>query len=135
MRKIDFIGIHCSASDLEIHDNIESIRLWHIQRGFDDIGYNWVIVKSGLILPGRPVEKIPAHIYGHNRNSLAICLTGDKIFSKNQFKSLKQLLLKLMPEYGLTLLDVLPHKAFNKNKTCPNFDLEEFKINFYLEEN
>lgn len=135
MRTIDFIGIHCSSSDLEIHDNIETIRLWHIARGFTDIGYNFVILKNGTICNGRPVEKIPAHIYGHNKNSLGICLTGDKNFSDNQFSSLKKLLLRLMDEYKLTPLDVLPHKAFNKNKTCPNFDLEKFLTTIYSQEN
>lgn len=135
MRQIDFIGVHCSSSDLEIHDNIETIRLWHIARGFTDIGYNFVILKNGTICNGRPIEKIPAHIYGHNKNSIGVCLTGDKIFSSDQFASLKKLLIELMDKYKLTPLDVLPHKAFNKNKTCPNFDLEKFLTTIYSQEN
>jgi len=131
MRKIDFIGIHCSGSDIDSHDNIETIAQWHKERGFSEIGYNFVIVKSGEIFIGRDIEKIPAHIYGHNKNSIGICLTGDKVFSEAQFTSLKKLLIDLMKQYGLTLIDILPHKAFNKNKTCPNFDLGELLKNIY----
>lgn len=134
MRKIDFIGVHCSASDLVIHDNIESIRMWHIARGFTDIGYNFVILKNGTICKGRPIEQIPAHIYGHNKNSIGICLTGNLIFSKEQFDSLRSLLIELLSEYGLTALDVLPHSAFNKNKTCPNFDLNLVLENLYQQQ-
>ena len=37
-RRVDRIFLHCSASDVPAHDNVETIRKWHLDRGFDDIG-------------------------------------------------------------------------------------------------
>ncbi len=37
-RRVDRIFLHCSASDVPAHDNVEMIRRWHLDRRFDDIG-------------------------------------------------------------------------------------------------
>lgn len=135
MRQVDLIIIHCSASDLDVHDEIGVIRLWHIQRGFKDIGYHYFLKKNGIVQVGRNEETIGAHAEGHNKNSIGICLSGLNEFTKLQFESLRKLLIDILNRHKLTTLDVLPHKAFNKNKTCPNFDLEKFLTTIYSQEN
>lgn len=117
MRRIVKVFIHCSASDNPDHDDVEVIKRWHIERGFSDVGYHYFIKKSGKIQDGRPLEKIPAAQKGHNRNSIAICLSGLDHFTEKQFRSLKELCEKLDDRYQVTFHG---HCEVS-NKTCPNF--------------
>ena len=128
MRKINSIIIHCSDSDYAHHDNIAAIRHWHVrERGFSAIGYHFVITKDGSVKVGRPLERVGAHCYRFNHFSIGICLTGKTYFSAPQFTSLHVICLELCDAFGLTLSNIRPHNAFNKNRTCPNFDLKEQK--------
>lgn len=137
-RKINKIVIHCSDSDRPNHDNIETIRQWHTQRGFtgpdgvkgtqDDIGYHYVITQNGGLFVGRKEWEIGAHTKGHNKDSLGICLTGGikTVASDAQKKTLDSLLQKLCKQYNLNKLDVVAHRDLDPGKTCPIFDLESF---------
>lgn len=132
MRKIDFIAIHCSDSDHEHHDNADTINEWHKIRGWSQIGYNFFIRNDGTIEIGRPIELIPAHIRGHNKNSVAICFHGKNNFTARQFRSGAKLCNMLMSVLGLTQLDIIAHNNLDKNKTCPNFEIS--KITSLLDE-
>lgn len=120
---VTFIGVHCSDSDIKAHDNVETIRAWHLARGFDDVGYHKIITQNGEPHDGRPLHVPGAHIKGHNKTSLAICLTGRDVFQPVQFVTLEEVCREWCEAFGLSKLDVLPHNAFDKGKTCPNFDL------------
>ena len=134
MRKINRIFVHCSDSDIKSHDNIETIRKWHTERGFtgpdgvsgneDDIGYHYVITSDGIVHLGRDERDVGAGVKGHNRNSLHICLTGRKVFTEAQFSSLLELLDLLLTKHSLDWNTVKPHNEVDKTKTCPNFDLK-----------
>jgi len=93
--KIEAIVIHCSASKW---GSAHEIRLWHLQRGFRDIGYHFVIGNGmpvsnvsrrfsfldGSVEVGRPVDddgmiepnEIGAHALGQNDKSIGVCLIG-----------------------------------------------------------
>jgi N-acetylmuramoyl-L-alanine amidase len=126
MRQINFIVIHCSASDNPKHDNIETIKQWHKENGWSDIGYHYVIVKSGKTYVGRAESIIGSHVKGHNKNSIGICLTGLNNFSEQQKNHLGILLKNLCVKYNLKKTDILGHCDLDKHKTCPNFDLHGF---------
>lgn len=144
MRKVDTIFIHCSDSDIESHDNLETIREWHTQRGFtgpdgvsgthDDIGYHYVLTKDGTRHKGRDIKTAGAGVYGHNKHSIHICLTGRWVFSGSQFNSLWELLSELVLEYRLDWNSVKPHNEVDKTKTCPNFDVRGYIANRRLYE-
>lgn len=119
------IILHCSATDKDEFDNIETIREWHLLRGWNDIGYHFFIDKSGIMYNGRSIDKIGAHCYGHNKESIGICLSGLNDFSPMQFVSLKILLFKLMRDFNIAADKIFHHNEFNNNKTCPNFNLDE----------
>ena len=68
MRQIKQIIIHCSATPEGRNIGATTIRGWHKERGFSDIGYHYVIRLDGTIEEGRPIEQIGAHCQGHNRN-------------------------------------------------------------------
>ena len=126
MRKINLIICHCSDSDIQAHDNIETIRKWHVdENGWSDIGYHYFIDKRGAVHHGRPEEQSGAHTRGHNSGSIGICLSGRREFTREQFESLERLCLELTQKYNLSKYDILGHRDLNKEKTCPNFDLHE----------
>lgn len=131
MRKIDKIIIHCSATKPSQDIGAAEIDKWHKQQGWDEIGYHFVIRRSGEIENGRPVEKIGAHCKGHNADSIGICLVGgidtdgkpENNFTDAQFASLRSLVLKLKFTYGI--LYIFGHNEF-ANKACPCFDVKKF---------
>lgn len=76
MRNIDLIVIHCSATREGHELSLEQLREMHLARGFSDIGYHFYIRRDGTILNGRPIERIGAHVKGHNKTSIGICYEG-----------------------------------------------------------
>jgi hypothetical protein len=125
LRKLSKIIVHCSASDVAGHDNIDTIRKWHVEeRGWKDVGYHFFIRKDGTIEKGREVRIAGAHCKGHNHDSIGICLSGNLEFTSDQYISLGALLQILQIEYGD--LDIYPHNYFDSVKTCPNFDSKLF---------
>lgn len=121
MRKINFIGLHCSASDVSSHDNAKTIDDWHKARGWSQIGYNFFIRNNGAIEIGRPIDLVPAHIGGFNKHSVGICLHGLNKFSDEQFRSCAKLCNMLMHVFNLDIKDIVLHNELDNKKTCPNF--------------
>lgn len=76
MRPINEIIIHCSATPEGRDVSVEDIRQWHVQRGFNDIGYHYVIYRDGSVHIGRPLWQVGAHCLGHNAHSVGICYIG-----------------------------------------------------------
>jgi peptidoglycan hydrolase-like protein with peptidoglycan-binding domain len=77
------IVVHCSATRPDwmlaasFADQVAEIRRWHIQdRGWRDIGYHWLISRSGDLLPGRAETEIGAGVIDHNRGVIHVCLIG-----------------------------------------------------------
>lgn len=134
MRVIDKIIIHCSATPERKHFTTEDINNWHIQRGFKNIGYHYVIYLDGSIHKGRPEEEIGAHCTGANTTSIGICYIGgiDALTRKPkdtrtdaQKESLVKLVNELKNKYPSAT--VLGHNELS-NKDCPCFDVEaEFR--------
>ena len=72
MRNIDRIVLHCSATPEGKDYSVETIRDWHVNgRGWSDIGYHYVIRLDGSVELGRPIDKIGAHVKGHNKTILS----------------------------------------------------------------
>jgi len=104
------------------------IRKWHLQRGFQDIGYHWVIYQDGTVHMGRTESKIGAHVAGHNKNSIGVCYVGGigadgkavDTRTPQQKAALLTLLKVLHTKYpGAT---VHGHNEF-ANKACPCFNV------------
>jgi len=141
MRTIHMIIIHCSASDAPGDDCPKRINLLHTGNektpikwgiyqthcfGWADTGYHFIITRDGKIHPARPIERPGAHAKGFNKSSIGICLTGDKEFTEEQFKSLRTLVKdELIPKHELSIMDIIGHRDLNQGKTCPNFDVQE----------
>ena len=86
--------IHHTAS----HDvSASEIDRWHKARGWDGIGYHFVIRENGEVEKGRSLEKKGAHAKGRN-HYIGIALTGYDIFTPEQAESLFKLLVELEVE-------------------------------------
>lgn len=132
MRKLDTIVIHCSATPEGRPVSVDTIRKWHLDRGWRDIGYHFVIDLDGNVHTGRPITQIGAHVAGHNTGSVGICYVGGvtndgRLAPKDtrtpaQREALASLVAELAETYpGITR--VLGHRDFPKvAKACPCFD-------------
>jgi N-acetylmuramoyl-L-alanine amidase len=128
-RKINKIIIHCSATPEGRDVCTDTIRQWHLDRGWRDIGYHYVIELDGSIVTGRPIEQVGAHCKGKNRNSIGICYVGgvDKDMkpkdtrTPDQKDAMQSLLFDLTDNFaGATIHG---HNEFS-NKACPSFDVQ-----------
>ena len=123
--KIKFLIIHCSDTPDNEDLSASDIHQMHLGFGWDGIGYHKIIKRNGVIENGRPEFWIGAHTYGVNDKSLGICLIGKNHFTKNQFNSLKNILIDWKDIY--VNAEILGHcKAIETKKTCPNFDVSAF---------
>jgi uncharacterized protein YaiE (UPF0345 family) len=129
-RYIDKVIIHCSGIDGK-GQTAASIRDYHVnEKGWDDIGYHYVITYYGEIQQGRPLDYWGAHCKGQNKKSIGICVTGNKLFNTGQMKAL-HLILGLLKQIVPPETTLHGHNQFNEFKTCPNFDLGIFQSQWH----
>ena len=130
MRKIKQIIVHCSATKEGQDFKAKDIKRWHLERGFSDIGYHYVVDLDGTIEEGRSLELIGAHTNGQNRDSIGICYVGGldasgepKDTRTTQQKAALWLLIKKLRErFGN--IPVYPHYKY-ADKACPCFPADE----------
>ena len=127
-RKIDEIIVHCSATPEGKDYSVDTIRKWHLQRGFSDIGYHYIIYRDGSIHTGRDESVIGAHCKGHNSNSIGVCYIGGctsdgKTPKDTRTTEQKQSLVKLLKELKAKYpqASIHGHRDFS-SKACPSFD-------------
>lgn len=130
MRKIDKIIIHCAATR-ECQDiKTETIRQWHLDKGWSDIGYHYVIELDGYCQKGRDIEVQGAHVRGLNKNSIGICYVGGVAGDMSpkdtrtdlQKDALNILIRHLQSEYPNA--ELCGHNEFS-SKACPSFNVKE----------
>lgn len=117
---IDKIIIHCSATPNGRHHTAEDIHRWHKERGWDGIGYHYVIRTDNMVESGRPEYWMGSHAKGHNSGSIGICLIGTDQFNKDQMELLENLVRKLLIKHQGA--KVIGHNEISEKK-CPGFDV------------
>ena len=133
-RDITHIVIHCSATKQGIHYEAQDIHRWHKERSWSGIGYHYVIDVAGDTWIGRDVDHDGAHVKGHNKNTIGICLIGgldedgepkENAFTKDQYLELDDILRTMMCMYPTA--KVLGHRDFKGvKKQCPCMEVSEF---------
>lgn len=138
------IIVHCSATRAtwmeasSTDDKVAEIRRWHVaDRGWADIGYNYLIDRDGTVANGRDRNgdgvswnETGAHAKGHNTKAIGICLIGghgsnenDKFadhFTPEQDRALRNLIADLRAKVGD--LKLIGHNEIAA-KACPGFDV------------
>ena len=126
-RTINEIIIHCSATKEGQNFTTADIRKWHLERGFSDIGYHYVVYRDGSVHTGRNVNISGAHCAGHNSHSIGVCYIGglDKNLRPKDTRTSQQkdALLKLLRQ----LKQLYPKATIHghcefSNKACPCFN-------------
>lgn len=126
MREINKLIIHCSGAE---EGTFEGIRAYHKApppegKGWDDIGYHYVVDKEGVVHPGRSDSTVGAHCQNHNEDSLGICAIGLWDFTDKQMNALVDLIHEKMGQYALNWDQVHSHNEFDtakaQHKSCPN---------------
>ena len=123
-RAMDTIVIHCSATKENKDYTKEDIKKWHLQRGFKDIGYHFIIKLDGTIEIGRSLDKVGAHVAGNNTGSIGICYIGG-LDSKGKSKDTrtdeqKESLLNLINllKKNINIKEIKGHRDFSKDLNC-----------------
>jgi len=100
---------------------VDDIRDWHLKRGWSDVGYHFIITRSGILQEGRSLERMGAHCRGENYDSIGICLVGRKDFTSDQWKLLADLYAFCLVKYKIDAENWFCHNQFDRKKTCPGF--------------
>jgi N-acetyl-anhydromuramyl-L-alanine amidase AmpD len=120
------IVIHCADTPASMDIGVKEIRDWHMnERGWSDIGYHFVIRRNGRVEAGRSLEYDGAHVFGHNDDTLSICLVGGKggfNFTMAQMGSLSGLIHRLTTQFP-TVREIIGHRDLDPGKECPQFDV------------
>ena len=130
MKTIDSIIIHCSATKAGQDFRAKDIDRMHRARGFNQIGYNFVIDLDGTVENGRPLSMDGAHCntkgfsgVSYNKHSIGICYIGGldangksaDTRTEAQKSALRNLVAKLCREYPI--IELLGHRD-----TSPDLD-------------
>lgn len=133
MRKINEIIVHCTATQDGKNIKVEDINRWHKERGWNMIGYHYVVYLDGTIHQGRSEDQIGAHCLKHNTNSIGVVYVGGldangkpkDTRTEAQKQGLRKLLTELKRKYPKATIH--SHKDFAP-KACPSFDAtKEYK--------
>ena len=112
------------------HHTAEMIEQWHLSKGWEGIGYHYVIHKDGTIYAGRPEYRTSAAVLNHNSTTLNIVLTGNfdrkgSVPTKEQEESFKWLYRDILTRHKqLTSDKVIPHRKLQK-KSCYGWNLSD----------
>jgi len=131
-----YIVIHCSQTRPSQKIGAKEIDRWHRERGWLKIGYGTVIKRDGTIEQGRQDDDVQATVKGYNHTAFGLCLVGganednwkqpEDNFSAEQWESLKTELTRLVKKYPDAR--IVGHYDLDKNKTCPNFDVQDYLL-------
>jgi N-acetyl-anhydromuramyl-L-alanine amidase AmpD len=130
-----FIVVHGAWTPPDVDIGAQDIREWHLDKGWDDIGYHFVIRRDGHVERGRPWDLVGAHTRGSNEISVAICLAGGKEprqptgagrwefnYTYAQLDILKRLIDALLLQYPGA--EVVGHRDLDGRRACPGFDVK-----------
>lgn len=150
---VRFLVVHCAATPPDLDIGVKEITTWHTDpppkgRGWDGIGYHYVIRRDGMVESGRPITEQGAHVLGHNHEAIGICLVGgvkrvpdadgkpdedgpqwdlipDANYTAAQWSTLESLISLLLNRFpGAT---VCGHRDFSGvTKPCPCFDVKSW---------
>ena len=152
MNKIDAIVVNCSATCAGQDIGKKEINQMHVARGFQCIGYNYVIRLDCTVEIGRSLTIDGAHCnskgfsgVSYNKHSIGFCYIGGLYENGNaadtrtpeQKEALRELIAKLIKQYP-DIKEVLGHRDTSPDldgdciiepnewtKMCPCFDAKE----------
>lgn len=138
-KTVDTIFVHCAATRADwyegrpLPEKVAEITRWHKARGWQTIGYHYVIDRDGQIAKGRPESVAGSHVAGHNTGSIGICLIGghgsnesdpfDKHYTPEQERALRGLIDEI--RLRTPIKAVRGHNEVAA-KACPGFNVKRW---------
>ncbi|TCT35392.1 peptidoglycan recognition protein family protein [Martelella mediterranea] len=129
MRPINEIIIHCTATPEGRPVSVAEINDWHLERGWSGIGYHRVIHLDGRREAGRPIERIGAHVKGHNIGTIGVVYVGgmNRDFTAaadTRTPAQKDALLAEITDLRdrFNIGKISGHHDYDVGKACPSFD-------------
>lgn len=126
----DKIIVHCTATPEGREVSVQEIERWHRQKGYNGIGYHYVVHLDGKVERGRDERAVGAHTAGQNHCSVGVVYVGgcDRAMKPKDTRtaaqkvSLQKLLTELRRRYPKA--EIYGHRDFTR-KACPSFDAKE----------
>ena len=120
----------CSADDLEEgKTQVYWIQDFHQNgRGWNDIGYHFLVDRAGNIYQGRPETVIGAHVGGANTGNIGVCLLGCyhppeascfQTITPESRQSIVELFSWVSDTYGQSPSVLLGHRDYFGTTACP----------------
>lgn len=118
-------------ADLETYEqvlaHVQSIRMYHLSRGWADVGYHFLIDPAGRVWKGRPLSWQGAHVSGDNEENIGIVLLGNfqqQHPSEQALESLAALIRSLKNRYAVQDYRVYTHRELSGKTECPGDHLQ-----------
>lgn len=121
------IIVHCTATPAGRDLTAADITRYHLDRGFETIGYHYIVRLDGKVEQGRDEAFVGAHCLGHNSRAIGVAYIGGLDREGNptdtrtdsQRAALQYLIGELCRRYPTA--KVHGHRDFAA-KACPCFD-------------
>ena len=113
----------------DVAAQIERIRSMHVgNRGWGDIGYHYVVDRSGRSWSARPIRYQGAHVQYQNPGNIGVLCLGnfeEQSPSRQQLSGLHVLLVALSARYRIPERNILTHQEWSTaNTLCPGRNLQ-----------
>ncbi len=137
MNGISRITVHHDAivstdlrSSADVARRIESIRRSHVQRGWADIGYHYVIDPSGRVWEARSTGLQGAHVENNNEHNLGVMVLGNfNVHAPTTAATagLDRFVASQMQRYRVPMSRVYTHQEI-KSTACPGTRLQRYMV-------
>ncbi len=133
MGRIERITVHHDGMDefdsfsrQDAARRVEAIRRAHVNNGWADIGYHYIIDPAGRIYEGRPVSLQGAHVRDANERNLGVMVLGNFMRrppTEASVSSLEGFLRSAMRQYRVPVQRVMTHREYVPT-ACPGDRLQ-----------
>ena len=113
---------------------IKEVDRWHRERGFNSVGYHYIIRRDGTLESGRAENVAGAHCRagGYNSKSLGVAFEGhgdNERWTTAQWDTLRKCFVFWRLKYAIEPNNVIGHREAPDNKSCPGelINMEEVR--------
>lgn len=129
--KPSYIVVHHIGAE---EKDAEQVKRYHLSLGWRDVGYNYIIERSGQVVKGRPLDISGAHCRagGMNHCSIGVAVIGnidEHSMLPEQHEALLGLLRELACGHRIPLENILGHREIPGAATaCPGRFLDMAQV-------
>lgn len=129
-----FVTVHYTATYPDQIVTRDIVDRWHRERGFNAIGYHWLVRRDGTVEQGRLESVTGAHVRGHNTGNIGVCwaggldrASGPNVGVKNMTEAQERALVGLLREIKERhpRAEILGHRDLVATQ-CPGFDVRSW---------